>query len=787
MKIYILTLTLLFFTTIQSQNTVPQVLRKNYTEAGKLSNQLKSKIEIAKKDGHDVCRDEMLVDLAGIYMKWSIIDQSNLKPILKSAKIWAEGRGKKQNINPLKYNNTPNRMLGDISDILRERLNTLDQIITNKTSPPKYTPMSTAAIVKKDSYFQQNEVPVFLSGFNIESLVTNYSAKIPVENFISLSLFFGALKEDGGLGVWEKHFQNRLSEFEGTNSTFSVLLSSSVPKWALTKYPGIMHKNEIEISHPQAKVLMKQFLQKALPLLEPCQEKVISFTLANEPVWLTAGTWVEKNIGPPSKYFYQGYREYLLNKYKTIDMLNKSWGTSISKNAFQKDRKKITPIGRENKMIWYDWCDFNQTRVTDWFKFLKGEIKKVYPNMNVDIKIINETTLNSYYNQDSQGKNNLVNNRHNGLNREDLIELQDLNGCDTRCVSIIPSLKSGKTHPYSTPIENYSINWLHQSISFDFQRSLAPEKPLFDSEWHPFSTINHRDPNVDVSHMQAAVWLAHIYGMSSHLLWALFRNREGKLPENQWAAEIFESLEMQPKALWPYLSSMMDVNALSKEITNVVQSKRKVAILYSEASAIQSFDHTNQLLLAYEALTYMGLKVGFVTEKMLANGKGNDYRWIISPSVRYCKNTTVEELQKLVKKGIKLSLIGDNSFQYKENGMQRENIPSSLVNLAHLIPIDIKEFIKILIQEKPNDLKPIAQAVDLSGEPAFGIVQRYTNIAGGKKLLFVMNVNNTDKSFYLKLSEKINATFIDRMTGKEVNITKALTLKPNGFYFISCE
>jgi len=172
---------------------------------------------------------------------------------------------------------------------------------------------------------------------------------------------------------------------------------------------------------------------------------------------------------------------------------------------------------------------------------------------------------------------------------------------------------------------------------------------------------------------------------------------------------------------------------------------------------------------------------------MLTNGKGNDYRWIIAPSVRYCKNTTVDELQKLVKKGIKLSLIGDNSFQFKENGIRREKILSSLVNLAHLSPIDIKEFIKTLVQEKPNDLKPIAQAVDLSGSPAFGIVQRYATVAGGKKLLFVMNVNNVEKSFHLKLSEKINTKCIDRMTGKELHITQPLTLKPNGFYFISCD
>jgi len=172
---------------------------------------------------------------------------------------------------------------------------------------------------------------------------------------------------------------------------------------------------------------------------------------------------------------------------------------------------------------------------------------------------------------------------------------------------------------------------------------------------------------------------------------------------------------------------------------------------------------------------------------MLTNGKGNDYRWIIAPSVRYCKNTTVEKLQQLVKKGIKLSLVGDNSFQFNENGMPREKVPSSLVNLAHLSPIDIKAFIKVLVQEKPNDLKPIAQAVDLSGNPAFGIVQRYATVAGGKKLLFVMNVNNVEQSFHLKLSEKTNTKCIDKMTGKELNIAKPVTLKPNGFYFISCD
>ena len=66
------------------------------------------------------------------------------------------------------------------------------------------------------------------------------------------------------------------------------------------------------------------------------------------------------------------------------------------------------------------------------------------------------------------------------------MELLEVNGCDTRV------LDKGSTlpHPLERP-KDYAIQWRNQSLCFDFMRSVAPDKLLYDSEWHSLQTIKY--------------------------------------------------------------------------------------------------------------------------------------------------------------------------------------------------------------------------------------------------------------------------------------------------------
>jgi len=67
----------------------------------------------------------------------------------------------------------------------------------------------------------------------------------------------------------------------------------------------------------------------------------------------------------PSKSFFistaKVWYEYLLNGFKKIGNVHTS--EELSKKSFSKLNKQITAININNKMIWYDWCDFRKVHL----------------------------------------------------------------------------------------------------------------------------------------------------------------------------------------------------------------------------------------------------------------------------------------------------------------------------------------------------------------------------------------------------------------------------------------
>jgi beta-galactosidase len=283
----------------------------------------------------------------------------------------------------------------------------------------------------------------------------------------------------------------------------------------------------------------------------------------------------------------------------------------------------------------------------------------------------------------------------------------------------------------------YAFHWLEQSMSFDFMKSLAPDKLLLDDEWHVQSTVFFRRPSLPADYMTASLWLAHLHGMGANEIWHWGRSEHGR----RLVKDLVDSLTMQPVTLNAYFTGMMQINAYSQEVVALAQMPKTVKLLWSESSAIMSTDYLDTNLVAYQAASFLGQAVGYVTENQLAqSGVSSDTRLLIIPNAVHVQASTIEAIKKYIANHGQLVVIGDQSLTLSPDSTQKHQKLQFLENPSVLLcqPANPTILHKQLSQYLEDD-QSIAPMID--GHPAYGVVCRSVEFQG-QKLLFLMNLMN---------------------------------------------
>ena len=190
----------------------------------------------------------------------------------------------------------------------------------------------------------------------------------------------------------------------------------------------------------------------------------------------------------------------------------------------------------------------------------------------------------------------------------------------------------------------YIMDWLDASLAADFLKSLAPEKPFYDSEFH-VTRDDHPVTNAASAkaHLETALWLAHLHGMSANLAWYWSRNADGSVAGAEWFRG---SLLQQPWTLQGSAQGTLSLSRFVREVQFFAQEPRPVRLLYSEASAIQDVGYLDTLRDAYEALNFLGVFIGILTERQLGeHGVPAGTRLVIVPNARYAQDPTVAALK----------------------------------------------------------------------------------------------------------------------------------------------
>lgn len=669
------------------------------------------------------------------------------------------------------------RSMEYVDGLVDGALRRADKVLAGKASYPNIPQWRTVGVTWHDGGFWCDGQPVFLSGFTWDQMVTDTDPALAQRLGITLAdgMVRGSQNADGS---WD---ESLLRDVDGpylarmAQAGFPVdcLLGADVPQWLVDANPGLRepgygHYHDVVFDNPRAERYRHDFLDHFMPLCA-AYPSLFAVDVEAEPTFQAAAPVTMDN-----------WRGWLRRKYGDIAGLNRAWGTSLGSFA---DVKRFPSEVSPMKSPWdragvdfskpgvrgahYDWCAFNEERVTEYYRRNVAAIHARAPGVATDIMVMLSSLFTG--STEPRGWKMTLSYHTAGIDAEALAKTCDLVGGDDFCPTDLSTVAKPNRYFGGVP---YALGWITAGMAEDFLKSVAPDKPIYNSQLHAIVKGGARD------HIRTALWLASLHGMSANLLWYWGRKLDGTvLPYGvQWFKG---SLLQQPWALEGYVEETLNLRRFVPEVRAFSREPRRVRLLYSEASAIQDVGYIDALRDAYEALNFLGVNLGFVTERQLAaGGVPADVRVVIVPDARYVKDGTVAALRAACERGVKVAVVGSQSLGCEPTGGRREDAD---VAGAERIPLGDPQayrtrFEKLIVAA---GVRRELLAIGEDGRPAWGVEVR-TASEGGQRLAYLVNLMREPVRVSLKWSSK-GARLQDWRTGQ--SIPARVTLQPRQVIF----
>jgi hypothetical protein len=237
---------------------------------------------------------------------------------------------------------------------------------------------------------------------------------------------------------------------------------------------------------------------------------------------------------------------------------------------------------------------------------------------------------------------------------------------------------------------------------------------------------------------------------------------------------LYGSISTQPLIAAEYFHTLSDLNAFADEVEALASCPdRPVRLLVSKPSYIQNQAHIDALHRAYEGVCFHGLRIGFVTEKMLADaGVPAGCKVIVVPDAEYIRRQTLRVLESALREGIQLVRFGERSAAYDEHG-----IPYSREAVAFLERVSVLGYATApeLSRDFDRILSPLTASLPVrvaaaNGTGAFGVMHRQVRLKGNRIVLLV-NVSSEPLTVRLQSNEGDPVDGFDMLTCREVRGT----------------
>ncbi len=561
-------------------------------------------------------------------------------------------------------------------------------------------------------------------------------------------------------GTISPHILQRLKNKPSGRLGFIFLNHKNVPAWAKRKFgPGFTMREDTytayDIDNPGARQLNRLLLSGTVPYMAGKKYSQLGYMLCNEPhFYTTDGVWA---TGPVSEHTLGKFRTWLSKRHQDINKLNELWKTQFT------DFNEVaitTPISADlqGSPKWHDWVSFNMDRVTDWYQFLKAEIRRHDPQAKVHLKIMpNLWTENQ---------------RNHGIDMEALTRMSDIIGNDAGS-----SYKPMWGHCEWQ--NHYAFEWRGMSMAHDFYKSVSPDKIMYNTESHFLSTVRSRDLEMDPMYARATFWLAHTQGLTASQNWFWGREEDGSIKKkagNGYGG----SNNQQPRVVKEVHATILDLNAWSEQIMAIQRQRKPIRIFYSKASAINKPKHMDDIFELYESLFFEGIPLGFVTQEILTSDEPGNWDVVLVHKTQYVTAEDLKALRKYIDRGGSVIMDGvslkKDRYSRPLEGLKVSGRVRKATSLEEMRSLALR-----FIDSKGNGPSVVVEETN-SGETK-GCTWKCIEDPSGRQLLSIVNVGKTPATLKLSLKNaKAGTSCRNLLTGQSIASTQ--TLKPYGVLFL---
>ncbi len=749
---------------ILAQIRVPKINIEEFSGTEEQANEKITALEVliteAENNGIDATKEKMTVRVAKVFLVYATWDENN-KSIHEGFFDGLHTFHETTPENLAEHLATYER--SSVITILDEAISTITALIAGEITRKPIPDIDWSQIDYDGNQLVYNGKPIYIS---------EYIWQPDKAGEHDLTEYFGAFdgqyidpghvsNENGDIAPWLRN--DLMSKPTGNFGTI-FFGQRRIPNWLKQKYPNIEDGKALytgyDISSPGSREVMEKLCAGIVPLVKGKNYTKQGYMLTNEPHWNLAGTWEVVQFSEHAK---DSLKTWLQNKHVDIANLNSLWGKSFTDfDAITIDNFPM-PENQRGTPMWYDIMRFNQERVTNWFSFINGEVLKHDPDARTHIKVI------PFHWSD--------NGRHNGLDFEALTSLTGNIGNDAGAKN---SLRWGAPKPWQ---DRYHYSWRSFAMTYDFFRSVSPNKVNYNSEGHYIQATAFTDLFLDPSYVRSVFWQATLQGMNSCQSWFWPRKADGSLDPNS-NEKMAGSLIEQPRVVNEITSTLMDLTAHGEHIAALQHLKQPIRLFYSETSAINKPTHMDDVFDLYESLYFEGLSIGFATKNIIEKQPNSEWDVILVSKTEFVREAELDALQLYLDNGGTVIVDAESlkKDEYGRNLAKSLNTNNGGVLLTASSATDFTTKALTIVNDKghsPNFTVTETNAINQKG----CLWRSYKSVAG-EEVINIINIGKGEASIELGLKSTSNSLICTNLlTGEELDAT--FTMQPETVYLLS--
>lgn len=452
---------------------------------------------------------------------------------------------------------------------------------------------------------------------------------------------------------------------------------------------------DINIYHEQYIMILDKYIETLIPMIRDCPA-LNDICLTNEPSSNSSGI----------DSLQEDYRNSIIGKYDNLAGINEAWGTS-----YGSVEEIVMPTEPATTREFYDWMDYNDTKLANWHEHLADEVRKYMPKAKIHAK------MQDYLCQDGslEYQRGIL---MWGTDAEKFAEFSDIAGNDAYS-NYEYKIESASGRPISG-----KMKW------YDFISSIY-EAPIFNSEDHiiPDGSTNYNE--AIAAHVSADIFQGGIHGRSASALWSWLRTDD--------ETSIYEGNVLQrPDVMAKIGKATLDLNRLAYEVAAFSNKQAEVVIYYSNLERAYNPKHLTILDRAHDACLYAGQKVEFVTDSSINEITNCDV--LIIPNVNHVPSSTLQAVEEFKNSG-KTVILLESCFKYDEYGNSISFDSKGCVSYKYIYSTTSKNIAEDVYNsvDNPYTLK----LCDSNGKFVSGLEWNYV-MHEGKVLVNLCNYNDTD-------------------------------------------